>query len=74
MSKLELLESIPLHAERLFACNSMQVDDLTTFNSETVKLIYELQSEGKVVIIGEPRRENSTGFSLVSLIRIRRIG
>jgi len=73
MSKIDLLNSIPLHGERIFSCNDMNVEKLSEFNSLAIKLIYELQSDGKLEIVGDPRRENSTGYSFISLIRVRRI-
>jgi len=74
MSKIEIINSIPLGAERVFACPNMRIESLAEFNENVIKFIYELQSDEKILIIGEPRRENSTGHSFISYIYVRRIG
>ncbi len=72
MTKQDIFESIPNGAEKIFACNNTDIESLSDFQ-KTVKLIHDLASDGVITIVGEPYRENTTGYSFVSLIRARKL-
>ena len=68
---LEIIDNVPLNGRTTFNCAN--TEDLYYFYSTTVKLIYDLEDEGYIEVIGDPVRENITGHSFVSSIIVRRI-
>lgn len=72
MTKTELLDSIPSGGMQVFACNDINDEKkLLEFNNTKVKLIYELRDDGQLEIINT-RRENTTGYSYISLLQVQR--